>query len=74
MVTHTRHLGRLGSVWRHRLCLQTPSQWNNRCILHQNKSLDPLRNRALIRRSLGMSSSGYPKPPVCYCKCVQCTK
>ena len=35
MVTHTRHLGRLGSVWRHRLCLQTPSQRNHRCILHQ---------------------------------------
>ena len=38
MVTHTCHLGRLGSVWRHRLCLQTPSQRNHRCILHQNIS------------------------------------
>ena len=43
-------------------------------LYKKNKSLDPVRNRALILRSLGMSSSGYPKSPLCYRKCVQCTK
>ena len=36
IVTHIRHLV-CGTVtlWRHRLCLQTPIKRNHRCILHQ---------------------------------------
>ena len=39
MVTHTRHLGWLGSVWRHRLCLQTSQANETIDVLYIKRSV-----------------------------------